>query len=1052
MDQGTRPLRQPPNRMLPTKVSRPSSEGLVERTRLFDRLDQARRGVLVWVFAPGGAGKTALAASWIAARGFNHLWYQIDAGDNDPSTLFHYLGLAAPAVTRASPDAPAPVLPHLTPEYTLGLPVYVRRFFEALTADIALPAIVVFDNYHELSDDAPLHALIAGAIESLPAGVTALFLSRRPPPAEFARHLATATFTSFDWDDLKLDASEVRAIAAIHGLANADVLDRIEPLARGWAAGVTLLARASMGGATVPARPMPDGTVFDYFGVEVFQSFSADQQRMLATTALAPRVSARLATALCGDAAPAFLAQLHARRLFVDRRDDGTSVAVYEFHPLFREFLLKRGEVLLDDAERRATEQRSARLLESEGAIDEAFGLWADSQSWDEIVRMVGKHAGALMAQGRGRTLEAWIERLPADRIAVDGWMLYWRGVARSGHASAMGITDIERAYDLFAMHDDSLGALLACAQRVAAFAYRRDDNNDATQWLDRCDALYVDWHERLPHWAELALLQCLAINPHVMADHPLWIHIHERTRELERSSTNPRTLLAAATYGLTFHVIRSDLHAAERNLACLTSFAADAAAPPMLRLSGALNANVLAWQQARHAEAHRHLDSAFAISDSTGVRVFQAFLHMQRAYTALSEGDQDRAAAALDEWRPQIQRAWGIEAAHFDSLEAPVLFFRGDRPAAIELMRSAVERFAELNEQFGVGTCGVQLAQMLMLVGEHAEARARLDRALTIARAMHGDLLAFHALLALAWSWLATGDQQQGLGFLRQGLAIGARWNYMNCHPLWIPQVMSRLLGAALEADIEVDYVRRFIVHRGVAPDELDVPGWPWPIRVYSLGYLRVRIGEQPLQHGRKVQRRALELLKAIIAGGSEEVARQRLIDALWPDAEGGAAENAFEVALHRLRKLLGRDDAILLEHGKIRVNSAVVWIDALAFERLAKRIEFGATNLGGDRNAAIARVFSIYGAPFLSSDDEPWLLPYRERLSGQFRRVVLRMIATADYACEQAIVDLQHALDIEPTAESLVQALVARLARASRHAEAREVQRRYERAAARV
>jgi len=109
---------------LPPKVSRPSAAGLVERERLFVLLDRFRRRPITWVEGPPGAGKTSLVSSWIEARRLPCLWYQVDAGDSDPATFFHYLRLAAPAGTLP--------LPALTPEHLPDLSGFTRRFFSAL--------------------------------------------------------------------------------------------------------------------------------------------------------------------------------------------------------------------------------------------------------------------------------------------------------------------------------------------------------------------------------------------------------------------------------------------------------------------------------------------------------------------------------------------------------------------------------------------------------------------------------------------------------------------------------------------------------------------------------------------------------------------------------------------------------------------------------------------------------------------------------------------------------------------------------------------------------
>ena len=57
-----------------------------------------------------------------------------------------------------------------------------------------------------------------------------------------------------------------------------------------------------------------------------------------------------------------------------------------------------------------------------------------------------------------------------------------------------------------------------------------------------------------------------------------------------------------------------------------------------------------------------------------------------------------------------------------------------------------------------------------------------------------------------------------------------------------------------------------------------------------------------------------------------------------LWPDAEGDAARDAFNVTQSRLRKLLPMDGVLLLSAGKLSLNPAHVWTDVRAFERMAE------------------------------------------------------------------------------------------------------------------
>src|SRR3972149_5591795 len=94
------------------KLTQPSPAGVFPRYRLFRLIDQKRFHPVTWITGPPGSGKTALVATYLSARKFPCLWYQVDKGDGDIASFFYYLSLAA---LKASPRIKQP-LPLLTPE------------------------------------------------------------------------------------------------------------------------------------------------------------------------------------------------------------------------------------------------------------------------------------------------------------------------------------------------------------------------------------------------------------------------------------------------------------------------------------------------------------------------------------------------------------------------------------------------------------------------------------------------------------------------------------------------------------------------------------------------------------------------------------------------------------------------------------------------------------------------------------------------------------------------------------------------------------------------
>ncbi len=89
------------------------------------------------------------------------------------------------------------------------------------------------------------------------------------------------------------------------------------------------------------------------------------------------------------------------------------------------------------------------------------------------------------------------------------------------------------------------------------------------------------------------------------------------------------------------------------------------------------------------------------------------------------------------------------------------------------------------------------------------------------------------------------------------------------------------------------------------------------------------------PLPTSRKESRRLLELVALLAAQGENPVSLNQLADALWPDADGDAARNSLDNALHRLRKLLGGDDRVVLRQGTLALNPQRCWTDVAVLDR---------------------------------------------------------------------------------------------------------------------
>ncbi|MHB8816942.1 MAG: AfsR/SARP family transcriptional regulator, partial [Steroidobacteraceae bacterium] len=275
-----------------------------------------------------------------------------------------------------------------------------------------------------------------------------------------------------------------------------------------------------------------------------------------------------------------------------------------------------------------------------------------------------------------------------------------------------------------------------------------------------------------------------------------------------------------------------------------------------------------------------------------------------------------------------------------------------------------------------------------------------RQERALELIQRVRGEaantVYIHHEPLMLmveAYAHSSRGAAEEARVLLSQALLRGKAEHSAGSFR-WLVVAFRRMLALALSAGIEPECARGFIAEFGIIPESSDVDDWPWPIRIQTLGGFALKLDGVPVRSARKAQKKPRELLKALAAQGVHEVGTANIAEMLWPEAEGDAALEALEVTLRRLRKLLGRDEAVRLHEGRLALNEGLCWVDTRAFERAHQRadalVRDGRPDAAdADLESVAQRLLSLYTGHFLLGDDErPWLVACRQRLASRIFR----------------------------------------------------------------
>ncbi len=370
------------------------------------------------VQAPAGWGKTTLLSEWAPSLD-RCAWLSLDPADNDSVRFWSYV---VEALRGVAPEIGA------TSVLLLGMSrtSLEQEVLPALVNDLQSlqgQLVLVLDDYHAIVNPA-IHQQMALLLDYLPASLHLVIATRAEPPLPLARLRARGHVLDIRPAELRFSADEAEEL--LNGLLGLGLAERdvtqLHERTEGWAAGLYLAA------LSLRDRPDPspfiaafagdDRQIVDYLGAEVLSGQDPAVRTFLLRTSVLERLSGPLCDAVTASVGSAkMLREIERANLFVVPLD--TRRHWYRYHHLFADLLRHELEETRPDLVP-TLHRRASAWYQAQGLVPEAIRHAIAAGDHEGAVELIAAHWNAFLNQGRGATVEGWLDDLPDERARRD--------------------------------------------------------------------------------------------------------------------------------------------------------------------------------------------------------------------------------------------------------------------------------------------------------------------------------------------------------------------------------------------------------------------------------------------------------------------------------------------------------------------------------------------------------------------------------------------------------------------------------------------------------
>ncbi len=1048
---------------------------VVQRQRLFSILDEQHQTPCILVTGQAAQGKTTLVASYLKKNQLPAAWIHMVSDNQEHGVLFHRIVKAVMHCIDSGARQDVQNLKTLTdlesavPSSVLGTQEGLLRCKDALNklfSELSQTVILVFDDLERLDENSSGFELLSWLITSRHDCLKLYLLSRQKPGFNLGPMIMNRSLFSLTNDILGFTLPETRDFFGSLSDLEARDIEQIHKITAGWAGGLILISESfrQINPVELPQQLTED--VFTYFSQEIYQLLPSAIKHFLQQTAVLEMIRVDILETLMDDVdVMPVLLELENRHLFIQRIDGHSGAAVFKYHHLFREFLIQdllaeKGREYLDSLNRKIG-LIFWELKEHESALH----YFKIANAHDQIIRIIKIKGTDLVIRGNLPLLAQWISGLPEKSMEQDPWLIFFQTMTCRIHGGKKNIRRFQQALEMFEQGSDIRGILLCIGFIIEAAVFVRAPASIIAKWIRKGETCLKEIRdkERYP-WARALLLQHIGLG-YIAGSGNLPNGISAcRNAIVMGQQINTPELVVNASIVLTFGYVQSgDFTAAGQVLSRLKQMRPGIQNPEYRSLNRIVSIH-LALNRGEFKKAGVLLAASESEIDEFGlIFLYPGFIEakaLQLAYTGQYE-DAVRMAEHLKDF--SILEGNDFYEGISERIKAVSHYLN----KGFSFARKAVQKALDALDPSVKGEIHYYqtrlLAGMIQLAqAEYTAAGELLSPLPDYFNQISSGLNGTQACLAYGIISYETGQAEKTENYLIKGIQKAREEEYLFFPFLDQETLVKALLLALSHASAHKDrsYILKLISrctpervnasvirlvdqqpeqNRGAAIEHFRpcYKAMLPKLWIETLGQFRILLGDQAIDPKAFEGGKPVQLLKAIILHGTQEVPREILIDDLWPESNAKAGEKNFKINLHRLRKAIEPSPIqnfgysyILQKAGTVSLDPDLVRIDVDAFLQAYRQ---GAV-LEQERQiqaalSAYSQACGIYKGDYFAND------PYIDSISHKrdlFRNRYLDILSRKAFLheeadqSEQAIDTWYKALDADPCFEDAYQNLM--------------------------